>query len=411
MVIRGKGAQPTDARSWVQAVAWLVLSGVAPLLVGCSSVPASINPVSWWHNMQGGEIAKQRPPPPGASEAYPNLATVPPRPEAPDQKQLAAITQGLVADRAHADYVAATAPLSDPSSPSASPALFGQGTMPPPPPASASPAAGSTPVASASLAAASAPPAPSGPPPAPSAAPRRPVQSTPLAPPTGMPAQVATAAPPPAPASSASAVIAPSGAATGTAPAPSSAPAVPVPAPLAGNAPVPAPRSAAPPPPASVTSAAAPAASLSNAPPGAAAISPEAAAPPAIPATPPAPPRMSGPGAVAIATNTPPAPLAAAPQAANAITVEFVVGSAVLPPGASDVLKGVAAKRGKAVVAVTGYGDATSSDPDAQTAALSLGLSRAQAVANVLTADGVPSAEVRVGAEAGGRGASVRLVQ
>ena len=120
---------------------------------------------------------------------------------------------------------------------------------------------------------------------------------------------------------------------------------------------------------------------------------------------------MSGPGAVAVATNTPPAPLAAAPQAANAITVEFVVGSAVLPPGASDVLRGVAAKRGKAVVAVTGYGDATSSDPDAQTAALSLGLSRAQAVANVLTADGVPSAEVRVGAEAGGRGASVRLVQ
>ena len=40
-------------------------------------------------------------------------------------------------------------------------------------------------------------------------------------------------------------------------------------------------------------------------------------APPAIPATPPAPPRMSGPGAVAIATNTPPAPLAAAPQAAK----------------------------------------------------------------------------------------------
>ncbi len=130
-----------------------------------------------------------------------------------------------------------------------------------------------------------------------------------------------------------------------------------------------------------------------------------------MPATPPAPPRMSGPGAVAVATNTPPAPLAPAPQAANAITVEFVPGSAILPPGASDVLKGVAAKRGKAVVAVTGYGDATSSDPDAQTAALSLGLSRAQAVANVLTADGVPSAEVRVGAEAGGRGASVRLVQ
>jgi outer membrane protein OmpA-like peptidoglycan-associated protein len=104
-------------------------------------------------------------------------------------------------------------------------------------------------------------------------------------------------------------------------------------------------------------------------------------------------------------------PLAPAPQAANAVSVEFVAGSAALPPGAADVLKGIAAQRGKAAVAVTGFGDATSSDPDAQSAALSLGLSRAQAVANVLTAYGVPAAAVRVAAEAGGRGASVRLVQ
>lgn len=120
---------------------------------------------------------------------------------------------------------------------------------------------------------------------------------------------------------------------------------------------------------------------------------------------------MSGPGAVAVATASPPAALPAAPQPANAVTVEFVPGSAALPPGAADVLKGVVAKRGSAVVDVTGYGDAELSDPDAQTAALSLGLSRAQAVANVLTADGVPATAVRVGAEAGGRGASVRLVQ
>jgi outer membrane protein OmpA-like peptidoglycan-associated protein len=91
--------------------------------------------------------------------------------------------------------------------------------------------------------------------------------------------------------------------------------------------------------------------------------------------------------------------------------VEFVPGSATLPPGAAAVLKGVAAKRGQSVIAVTGYGDADSNDPGTQSAALSLGLSRAQAVANVLTGDGVPQAAVRVGAEAAGRGASVRLVQ
>jgi outer membrane protein OmpA-like peptidoglycan-associated protein len=120
---------------------------------------------------------------------------------------------------------------------------------------------------------------------------------------------------------------------------------------------------------------------------------------------------MSGPGAAAITVASASPPLPTAPQAANAITVEFVPGSAALPPGAAAVLKGVAAQRGKAVIAVTGYGDASSSDPDAQSAALSLGLSRAQAVANALTGDGVPTGSVRVGAEAGGRGASVRLVQ
>src|ERR1700683_4490175 len=128
MVIRGKGAQPTDARTWVQAAAWVLLCGVAPMLSGCSSVPSSINPVTWWHNMQGGEIAKERPAPPGATDAYPNLASVPAKPDAPDRKALEAITQGLVADRAHAEYMVASTPLADPSSPSASPALFGQGT-------------------------------------------------------------------------------------------------------------------------------------------------------------------------------------------------------------------------------------------------------------------------------------------
>ena len=54
------------------------------------------------------------------------------------------------------------------------------------------------------------------------------------------------------------------------------------------------------------------------------------------------------------------------------------------------MLKAFAARRGNGAIAVTGYGDATSSDPDAQSAALSLGLSRAQAMANALTGDGVP---------------------
>ena len=108
-----------------------------------------------------------------------------------------------------------------------------------------------------------------------------------------------------------------------------------------------------------------------------------------------------------VASNAPPPPL----RPANATNIEFVAGSAALPTGAAAVLKNVATSRGSAVVAVTGYGEAASDDPSAQSAALSLALSRAQAVANALTGDGVPQADVRVGAEAAGRGASVALVQ
>ena len=57
------------------------------------------------------------------------------------------------------------------------------------------------------------------------------------------------------------------------------------------------------------------------------------------------------------------------------------------------------------MIAVTGYGDAASDDPDAQSAALALGLSRAQAMAAVLSAAGVPASAVQVDAAAIGRGA------
>src|SRR5262249_7532510 len=102
------------------------------LLAGCSA-SSSMNPVNWWHDLEGGEIAKQRPPPPGSDQPYPNLASVPPKPDAPDRAALENIADALVADRTNAQHLAEAAPLADPSSPSASPALFGKGTLPPPP--------------------------------------------------------------------------------------------------------------------------------------------------------------------------------------------------------------------------------------------------------------------------------------
>ncbi len=74
-------------------------------------------------------------------------------------------------------------------------------------------------------------------------------------------------------------------------------------------------------------------------------------------------------------------------------------------------MKAFAAKRGNGTIAVTGYGDSTSSDPDAQSAALNLGLSRAQSIVDALKAAGVPGNAIRVSAEASGRGASLHLLQ
>lgn len=171
-----------------------VLAAMA-VLSGCASVPASLNPVTWWHDLQGGVIAQQRPAPPGASDPYPNLATVPERPAPLDPTTRQAINQGLVADRANAQYEATRTPLADPSSRTDSPLLFGRASAPPP---LAAPS-GFGP--SASLTAASAAPAPAVTPPAPVPAAGGPAL---VPPPRGSTAQMGalpalpTAPPPPA---------------------------------------------------------------------------------------------------------------------------------------------------------------------------------------------------------------------
>jgi outer membrane protein OmpA-like peptidoglycan-associated protein len=399
MLSSGSGGQPRGARGLVQADCDLEsgTSGLrfrrapllALLLAGCSSLPASMNPVSWWHDLQGGKIAEERPPPPGADQPYPNLASVPPKPEAPDRAALANIATALVADRTNAQHAAA--PIADPSLPSASPGLFGRGTVPPPAPP---PPAGAA-QASATMAAADAPPAPRAPSPpanppqavpAPAKAPLGTVQSAPLAAP-GAAAPSATSAPLGAPAQNSP--LAPSGAAAQNAPlAPPGSTAQP---PAVAAAPPPALPTAPPPPPrlSGVGSASPP-------PPSApAATVPAAAPPPAAPTT------------VAAASPATPPPT----NAANTVSVTFVNGSAALTPTATDTLKQLASRRGTGMIAVTGYGDAASDSPDAQSAALVLGLSRAQAMATALTAAGVPASAVQVDAAAIGRGATARLVQ
>jgi outer membrane protein OmpA-like peptidoglycan-associated protein len=89
----------------------------------------------------------------------------------------------------------------------------------------------------------------------------------------------------------------------------------------------------------------------------------------------------------------------------------FLERASNLTQPATDEVKAFATKRGNGTISVVGYGDATSSDPDAQSAALTLGLSRAQSSVDALKAAGVPGNAIRVSAEASGRGASMQVLQ
>jgi outer membrane protein OmpA-like peptidoglycan-associated protein len=99
------------------------------------------------------------------------------------------------------------------------------------------------------------------------------------------------------------------------------------------------------------------------------------------------------------------------PSTGQSTTIVFLEGASSLSQPATDEVKAFAAKRGNGTIVVTGYGDSSSSDPEAQSAALTLGLSRAQSIFDALKQDGVPSTAIRVSAEASGRGASLQLLQ
>jgi outer membrane protein OmpA-like peptidoglycan-associated protein len=371
MVVSETGAQPSCAKKPGQAGirGSAMLAAVGWLLAGCSTISA-MNPVNWWHRQEGGKIAEDRPAPPNADQPYPNMDTVPTRPEPPDQDAMKKLTDSLVADRTNAQHAAESTPLADPSSPAASPGLFGVGTAPPPAPPGTTPppksASAGTPVASASIPAVTAPAGPAAPP---SPAPRKPVQSAPLEP---LPAPTV-----PAPARDAASAAPPAGAAPPVAAAPP-----------AGAAP-----SAAATPPAGAAS------------PAAAAV--PVGPPPALPAGPPPRPAVAPPAPAAVVAPTP----MPAPSSGTSATIVFVERTANLSPPAADEVKTFAGRRGKGTISVVGYGDAASSEPDAQSAALNLGLSRAQTIVDVLKAAGVPGNAIRVSAEASGRGASLQVLQ
>nr|WP_321983985.1 hypothetical protein [uncultured Lichenicoccus sp.] len=95
-------------------------------------------PVNWWHQLQGGEIARQRPPPPGVNDPYPHVGTVPAKaPVVASAALRETVTASLLRQRNLTTRVDANDPLPPPVLP-ARPARPKPGT-----PAAASPGSSS----------------------------------------------------------------------------------------------------------------------------------------------------------------------------------------------------------------------------------------------------------------------------
>lgn len=93
------------------------LAGLAGCDVGAraerfysSSLPFD-TPIEWWHDLQGGLIAEERPPPPGVGDPYPNLASIPARPTPTDAVTRRALAARLGTERDRAGVAAAQDPI------------------------------------------------------------------------------------------------------------------------------------------------------------------------------------------------------------------------------------------------------------------------------------------------------------
>src|SRR3954447_3392667 len=108
----------TTERSGRRIGGQAVLLCCALLLTGCETIEEAYDskltleqPVDWWHQLQGGAIAEQRPPPPGVTDPYPNLGQVPPRPTPTDAPTRQALLVRLAAERDKTKQYAAQEPI------------------------------------------------------------------------------------------------------------------------------------------------------------------------------------------------------------------------------------------------------------------------------------------------------------
>ncbi len=320
------------------------------MLTGCGGKAVLDGPVDWWHSLEGGVIAGQRPPPPGVNDPYPNLATVPDKPVPTDLAIRQRIADGLAAQR---DQTKAQAAL-DPIAPTAA--------IRPTPPASLP----KTDPNVSRMTVDAVTPAPAQPV---ATAPAQPVATAPAQPVATAPAQPVATAP--------------------------AQPVAPAPAQPVATAPA-----------QPVATAPSAVAALDTVPQPAAAAVPGAL--PDVPREPPPLPAVEG----YRTPVPPPATPAAAPAPApvvNGVQIAFTPGSSTLPPSAPLNLRNFALAHRGVALAVIGHGENAQPNMDAQARALELALKRARAIAASLGQAGVPAANLRLSAEASGTGGLARL--
>lgn len=121
---------------WAKGLRQAALAALLLSATGCGGVERFYasklpldTPIDWWHQLQGGTIAEERPPPPGVTEPYPNLGQIPPKPVPTDAATRAGLSARLASERnrmeraAERDPILAPAPAAPRTAAAAAPAV------------------------------------------------------------------------------------------------------------------------------------------------------------------------------------------------------------------------------------------------------------------------------------------------
>jgi outer membrane protein OmpA-like peptidoglycan-associated protein len=399
---KGKARSPRVQATVKAGVAVALLSlGLA----GCSDVPNQANPVSWWHGLEGGEIARYRPPPPNPTAPFPRIADQPKRPVGMPDWEWTQLSAALAGQRTAAQAYAAQNPIPTlPSAPAKSPV-----TAPRP---------------------AAATPVPTPQPPGPQDASQSAATAAEIARLAAAPGPAGSDTPPPSAAAVATATA--NATATGSAantdtsaltfqgPSPHAASAGPQSVPIGGAPDEPGAGNPGGPATGTKIHYFDPTNGLSI--PGALdpAEQPDEAHPPPVPASVPVPPAVPGFAIPTVpatyvapkalpepAPYAPPAPL----PAVAPVPIQFAPDSAVLTPPMQKALLNLIRAGHGAHIAVTGFGDAPTDAISDQAAAMPLALERTRAMVVQLMAYGAAPQGISAEARALGAGGLARLVE